>query len=123
MLKKKIETITMTKPEAENLRLFATWGNDYRDYLRSEIRRIGKLIGEETLMQFAVDVVDDVPKLKALHAEMCRRWDLKLPPRSQGRQDTSDMSGLNPAVAKMFTGLGVTPEDVEKAKHRNNGNS
>lgn len=113
-----MDKIEMSQGEFLILKKQARDGASFARFLKSEIRRIGKLIGEPQTASFATET-DDVTKLQRVLKEYQRRWDDFMPPTTMSKTATDSASlPESPEAKKIYDALGVTPEDVQKQREK-----
>jgi hypothetical protein len=109
-----MDKIEMSQSDFLKLKQQARDGERYVRFLKGEIRRIGKLIGEPESATFATEGAD-VLKLQRVLNEYKKRWDNHRPPVAMSQISTRvNELPADPETQKIYDGLGVTPEDVER---------
>lgn len=122
---RKNDTVTMSRAEADSLRLFAAAGKELLADIRAEVARIGRILGDEAAAVYAAERADTLDELRRLRDIYRERWDRHLPPSGRAavavEQKRSAALFGDPRAAKVLSGMGVTPEMLEKFGGDRNG--
>lgn len=79
-------------------------GIKFKNFLKSDILRIARLLGEMQTVTFALESVEDVDKLQVILDEYRRRWDEKHPPSGKGELAFSAERGAS-QFSHQFSGM------------------
>ena len=110
------EIIRMTQGEYAGLVAARPGWGPLSQVPASRDQRIGKLIGEPDTVKFAVDNIEDVPKLEKALKEFQKRWDIVVPPKAQtaGVVGMESLKPIDPETEKILKGLGLDYATFQK---------
>ena len=110
---RKNDTVTMSRAEADSLRLFAAAGKELLADLRAEIVRIGRILGDEAAAVYAAERADSLDDLRRLpfttKADMRENYPLGL--CAKPRSELARIHGSSGTTGKP-TFVGYTRDDL-----------
>ena len=109
--------VTMAASEFARLKREAELGREYIHSLKADIKRIGALVGQDSVSAFFADEVNDADKLKTYLAELEKQWDEKMPPRGYARPGMLEQTAT-PEANRIFQQLDITAATVAKYKDK-----